>query len=197
MTSNTMIIFLSIATIIGALLSIFTKYLQQREKKESLNKLFSEENATANHRDRSSQHYSYNYIMMDRTQLRVKKISSGTKVLITFAIIVLILGTITILRYWSFFEKSADNFLFGIWLFLTMIAGMFVQVIVSNYNAGKRLFDVSTSQLVFPLLFSLFVFYPIWTISASAKISLFSLHAAFLNGYFWESTVSSTRLPPP
>ncbi len=76
-----------------------------------------------------------------------------------------------------------------------MIAGMFVQGLAANYRAGRKLWDVTASQLVFPLLFALIVFYPIWALTASSSRSLFSFYAAFLNGYFWESVVTATKNP--
>jgi hypothetical protein len=76
-----------------------------------------------------------------------------------------------------------------------MIAGMFVQVLASNYREGNPLFAIEFGRLMFPLLFSLVVFYPIWSLAAGAPQNLFVFHAAFLNGYFWESVVSAARAP--
>lgn len=121
--------------------------------------------------------------------------SHAYKVLITFAAIVVIFGTITLVQYWDIVRQHQASLYFAFWLFLTMIAGMFVQVIASNYRLGKDLLDVSASQLIFPVLFSIIVFYPIWAVAASATHGFFSIHAAFLNGYFWESVVTSTRPP--
>lgn len=129
--------------------------------------------------------------------LPAAKVTSGAKVLLYFSAAIAVFATLTAARYWDSIKTNGDLWMFGVWLFLTMVAGMFVQVIAANYRAGKPLFSVSASQLVFPLLFSTIVFYPVWVIGTSAQVNLFSFHAAFLNGYFWESVVSSTHLPVP
>lgn len=116
-------------------------------------------------------------------------------ILFIFLGIVLLLGVITSIHYWNSLCDNQDSLLFNIWLFLIMVFGMFVQVLSSNYRSGKPLFEVDASQLIFPLLFSIIVFYPICTINASSTHSFFSIYTAFLNGYFWESVVSSTYKP--
>lgn len=121
----------------------------------------------------------------------------GTTVLIVFTIILVLFGAMTIVRYWPVVTQRADSIFFATWLLLTMIGGMFVQVVSSNYRAGRELFNVSRSQLIFPLLFALIVFYPVWAIGASSPHSLFSFYAAFLNGFFWETVVAGARLPAP
>jgi hypothetical protein len=121
----------------------------------------------------------------------------GQVVLMLFAALVLIFGAITAWRYWPTIKSNPDQLFYVTWLFITMVAGMFVQVLSSNYRGGRPLFDVSASQLVYPLLFALVVFYPVWAISASAPHNLFSFYAAFLNGFFWETVVANARLPTP
>lgn len=121
--------------------------------------------------------------------------SNAKKVLWGFTCLVFVFGVITLIRYWDFIRINQDSFYFVVWLFIFMVAGMFVQVIASNYRDGKRLFGVTASQLIFPVLFSIVVFYPIWAIASSATHSFFSIHAAFLNGYFWESVVAAATPP--
>jgi hypothetical protein len=127
-----------------------------------------------------------------------QRLPPGTKVLLVFATIVGLFGLIVLRTYWPQImdPNNRDNVLFAVGLVLAMIAGMFVQVIASNYKAGKPLFDVTASQLIFPTLFSIIVFYSVW-VTADATKTLFSIHAAFLNGYFWESVVSAMQPPPP
>ena len=86
---------------------------------------------------------------------------------------------------------------FGVWLFLAMAGGMFVQVLTSNYRTGKGLFDVAASQLIYPLLFSIIIFYPIWAIATSGTNNFFAIYAAFMNGFFWETVVANAQLPNP
>lgn len=138
-------------------------------------------------------------ISVDRLLSRVEfddkfKKGSGKRILFGFLILVLVLGVLTFVLYWKIIISNVEALLYFSWLFLTMIAGMFVQVISSNYRNGNELFDVTASQLIFPILFSLIVFYPIWSMGASSPQNLFSFYAAFLNGFFWETVVSSTKV---
>ena len=121
---------------------------------------------------------------------------SGNPVLIVFcAIAALFLGFLTY-RFWDEIVKLEVSIYFAFGLFLMMVAGMFVNVIKSNYGNGKPLFEVTAAQLIFPVLFAPMVFYPIWIVATSGKDLIFPLYAAFLNGYFWESVVSSVKGPP-
>ena len=125
-------------------------------------------------------------------------LSSGAKVLLVFGFIVTVFGVAVIVKYWRDILGAADLFMFATGLFLTMIGGMFVQVLTANYRAGRSLVEVSATQLIFPLLFSLIVFYPIWSLAASAPCNLFSFYAAFLNaisGRVW-SPRQSARVSP-
>jgi hypothetical protein len=110
---------------------------------------------------------------------------------------VIAFGALITVRYWDLVRQNEDLLYLGFGLFLAMVAGMFAQVLSSNRRSGNSLFSVSDSQLVFPLLFSIVVFYPTWIVVASAPHSFFSVYAAFVNGYFWESTVSAVRPPEP
>jgi|GEM_PF-3168097 len=119
---------------------------------------------------------------------------SSTKLLWGLAALVLLFGIYTAYHYWGQLRINQDAFIFSLWLFVSMIAGMVVQVLVSNYHAGKtKLGDVTASQLLFPLLFSVIVYYPVWAVAASGPKSFYALYAAFLNGYFWENIVSKAK----
>lgn len=123
-------------------------------------------------------------------------LSSGAKFLIWFLLVVLAFGCYSAYRYWPQISRDTDLYMLALGLLLTMAAGMFVQVLGTNHRAGRPLFDVTASQLIFPLLFALIVFYPIWVLtSSSATGGLFPFYAAFLNGYFWESVVSTAKSP--
>ena len=87
-----------------------------------------------------------------------------------------------------------DELFYALWLILVMFAGMFVQVLAHSYHTRKT-FSISKEQLILPLLFSIVVFYPIWAIATSSARGFFVIHAAFLNGYFWESVVTAARPP--
>lgn len=124
-----------------------------------------------------------------------RHIPAGVVVLLIFAILVVSFGLFSLFYYWPLIAANGETLMFALWLFFAMIGGMFVQVLAGNYRAGRGLFDVSASQLIFPLLFALIVFYPIWALAASSPHNLFSFYAAFLNGYFWESVVSAAKRP--
>jgi hypothetical protein len=124
-------------------------------------------------------------------------VSAGIWVLLIFGMILVIFGAFSLYYYWPLISANSETLMFAFWLFLAMIAGMIVQVLAANYRAGRGLFGVSASQLIFPLLFALIVYYPIWALAASSPHNLFSFYAAFLNGYFWESVVSAAKAPTP
>jgi hypothetical protein len=98
-------------------------------------------------------------------------------------------------RYWHELWTHLDDVIFSIWLAITMVVGMLVQVLAANYRSTSKLMPVTFDRLIFPLLFSIIVFYPIWALAASAPRNFFVFHAAFLNGYFWEHVVSTTQPP--
>lgn len=121
--------------------------------------------------------------------------SRGSTMLASYAVVLVIFGTIATIHYWDLIKQREDlAFTMG-GLLLSMIAGMFVQVITSNYKASSPLFHVTSSQLMYPLLFSPIVFYPVWALSTGGSQHLFAFYAAFLDGYFWESVVSSAKPP--
>ena len=122
---------------------------------------------------------------------------AGIVVLLMFALVIIIFGRFSLYYYWPLISANAETLMFAVWLFLTMVGGMFVQVVTANSRGGRPLFDISASQLVFPLLFAFIVYYPIWALAASSQRNLFPFYAAFLNGYFWESVVSAAKAPAP
>lgn len=122
---------------------------------------------------------------------------SATPVLFVFAVIVVIFLGVASWHYWPQLQASGDYLFLGGGLFLMMMAGMFVQVLTSNYTENKPLFQVSSSRLLYPLLFSPIVFYPIWLVGDKEGARLFSFYAAFLNGYFWQSVVAAAKRPEP
>ena len=118
---------------------------------------------------------------------------TGAPYLIIFALVAIAFGIFTIIYYRGRIIAEADDVIFVVGLCLAMIGGMFVQVLAANRRAGRPLLSVSRDDLLFPLLFSIIVFYPIWTITAGGPKGFLAIHAAFLNGYFWESVVSAAK----
>jgi multisubunit Na+/H+ antiporter MnhG subunit len=121
----------------------------------------------------------------------------GTKVLIVFGVLVVLFGILTVYRHWSFFTENEEDLVFWTWLFLTMVFGLFVQVLANNHQQNLPLFRIEASQLLYPLLFSIVIFYPVWGIAASAPRNFFSFYGAFLNGYFWQNVVAAVKRPAP
>jgi hypothetical protein len=122
------------------------------------------------------------------------RLDASRQLLLTFAGFVLYFGGSATIHYWHQISLAADKFYLALGLFLTMVGGMFVQVITGNYRVGAAsLFTVTTAQLIYPLLFSPIVYYAIWAVASSSSAGVFSFYAAFLNGYFWQSVVTSAR----
>ena len=128
-------------------------------------------------------------------QLRDRQLRAGRRVLLGFAGIVVVLGAVTVAVNFEVFTANPARTLFYAWLLLAMVGGMFVQVVVANHRGGRQLFAVTREQLLFPLLFSVIVFYPIWSVAGSAGDGYFAIYAAFLNGYFWETVVAGVQAP--
>jgi hypothetical protein len=120
---------------------------------------------------------------------------SGSAVLVVFLIVVLAFGAISIFKYWSQIVANRDDLFFFGWLLLSMIAGMFARVLADNHKNGCDLLDVRASQLVYPLIFTVLVFYVVWAMVSTAPHNFFAIYAAFLNGYFWETVVSQAKAP--
>lgn len=138
------------------------------------------------------------YASLSRAELKVfkqEKKRGGKSILIVFAAILLIFGVVNAVFYWNQIRTKEDLALLVLGLILAMVSGMFVQVLAANYRSGNPLFAVGAAELIFPLLFSLIVFYPIWALATNGTHSLFSYYTAFLNGYFWQNVVSAARLP--
>lgn len=122
--------------------------------------------------------------------------NSGKKILYAFAAIVAIFGAFAIYTYRALLFKSIDDVFYLCGVVLTMIFGMFVQVLYSAYRENRN-FKVTATQLVLPLLFSIVVFYPTWTTAAGSVRGLYAFYVAFLNGFFWESLVTAAKPPQP
>jgi hypothetical protein len=124
---------------------------------------------------------------------RPPRFSPGQRLLLCFAGLLIVALIPTLVHYWTAIIANSELLIFAVWLFFTMIAGMFVQVIVDNYQAGHPMFEINAPDLLVPIFFSLIVYYSIWSVAASAPRGLFSFYAAFLNGYFWRHVVSQAK----
>ncbi len=117
----------------------------------------------------------------------------GFVVLAVFAVIVVLFGVCTAVYFWDYIRNNVDKAFFVAWLFLAMVFGMFVQVLNELRRAKQPLSAVKASDLLFPLLFSIVIFYAVWGTVGSASHNFFAFYAAFLNGFFWQTTVAQTK----
>lgn len=178
----------SILTLLGLFLGRISRYLERRESERLQAERFHE---MVGRQSGSEMTFTLFRAQTPPPEPKPK----GLTVLIAFAVVVVIFGLGTAVHFWPYLREHLDKLIFAAWLFLTMVFGMFVQVLNEFYRAKRPLSEIEASQLLFPLLFSIVVFYAIWATVGSASHSFFSFYAAFLNGFFWETTVAQVKLP--
>jgi len=82
---------------------------------------------------------------------------------------------------------------FGFFLFGVMVGGMLARYLWELFQAGRTLAEADPTVLVLPLVVSLTVFYPLWTVVSGSTKNLFAIVAAFQNGFFWQTLFSGLR----
>jgi hypothetical protein len=82
---------------------------------------------------------------------------------------------------------------FGTFLLGVMVGGMLTRYFWELLQAGSRIVDADPSVLGLPLLVSLMVFYPLWTMVSGATKNFFAIVAAFQNGFFWQTLLSGLK----
>jgi hypothetical protein len=180
----------SALTVIGLFLGRFSRYLESRE----VRRLQAEQFQKMMERQPGG---GMTFTMFINQMPPPKPKPKGLTVLIVFAVVVVIFGLGTAAYFLPYLRNHLDKLIVAVWLFLTMVFGMFVQVLNEFYRAKRPLSEIEATHLLFPLLFSIVVFYAIWATVGSASHSFFSFYAAFLNGFFWETTVSQAKPPVP
>ena len=120
-----------------------------------------------------------------------ESVRRGRRFLLVFVILLGLLSAYTLYQFTP--TISAEKLFLFIWLFVFMLLGMIVRVITANHRIGKPLFDVAIDDIVYPVLFSVIVFYPIWVMVEKEANIPFSIYSAFLNGYFWRSIVADAK----
>jgi hypothetical protein len=179
-------------TVLGLLLGPISRYLERREadrlQAEQFQKMMEQHPAGS-----ESMTFTLFRTQMPPPEPKPK----GLLVLIIFAVVVAIFGLGTAIYFWPYLRGHLEKLIFAVWLFLTMVFGMFVQVANEFRRSKRQLSEIEATDLLFPLLFSIVVFYTIWATVGSASHSFFSFYAAFLNGFFWETAVAQAKPPKP
>ncbi len=117
-------------------------------------------------------------------------------VLIALFLLLALAGIVYLLAYWKGLpnEQAKRQFLescaYGFFLFVLMIGGMFAKYFWELFQNGKGLGDANLKMLLLPLLISLMVFYPLWSMVSGAPKNFFAIVAAFQNGFFWQTVFS-------
>lgn len=172
----------------GALLAVMVKYLSGKSLDSNSVMTSAAHPLPAHYRRSSWNMRADNHGNSSGSAVEVR---AGQRVLLIFMSAVVLFGMITLVIYRRRVFANIDGVMSSFWLFIIMVAGMFVQVISENYRQGSPLFRVTISKLVYPLLFSVIVYYPVWALCATSPGPMFSIYSAFLNGYFWQTVVSS------
>jgi len=120
-------------------------------------------------------------------------------VLVVFLVFLSVSAIVQLLLFWR--DLGTPNaraaFLrtmsFGVLLVGVTVAGMLARYFWELFQAGRSLTDADPSVLLMPLVVSLMVFYPLWTMVSGAARGFFLIVAAFQNGFFWQTLFSGLR----
>lgn len=82
---------------------------------------------------------------------------------------------------------------FGFFLLGVMVGGMLARYFWELFQSGRSIGEADPTVLVLPLVVSLMVFYPLWTVVSGATKNLFAIVAAFQNGFFWQALLSGVK----
>jgi hypothetical protein len=85
---------------------------------------------------------------------------------------------------------------FGVFLFGVMFGGVLARYFWELFQSGRSVAGADPTRLLLPLVVSLMVFYPLWTMVSGATKNFFAIVAAFQSGFFWQTLLSGvTRFP--
>jgi len=125
-------------------------------------------------------------------------------VLVFFFGLLGVLGLLQLYLHWRDLATSdaRSNFMrtvaYALFLFVVMVGGMFARYFWELFQTGMTLSEADVTRMLLPLLVSLMVFYPLWTLVSGAPKDFFAVVAAFQNGFFWQTIFSGLRpFPPP
>ena len=139
--------------------------------------------------------------------LVVERLPTLQPIVIVLLLFFLVLGIAALLQLYLHHRSlktpaERDAFLhtlaYALFLFVVMVGGMFARYFWELFQAGKGLGDATVTALLLPLLISLMVFYPLWTMVSGSPRNFFSIVAAFQNGFFWQTIFSGLKpFTPP
>ena len=125
-------------------------------------------------------------------------------VLVFFFGVLGVLGLLQFYLHWRDLATSdaRSNFMrtvaYALFLFVVMVGGMFARYFWELFQTGMTLSEADVTRMLLPLLVSLMVFYPLWTLVSGAPKDFFAVVAAFQNGFFWQTIFSGLRpFPAP
>jgi hypothetical protein len=120
-------------------------------------------------------------------------------VLVVFLVFLSVSAIVQLLLFWrdlatpharAEFLRTAS---FGVLLVGVTVAGMLARYFWELFQSGRSVTEADPSVLLMPLLVSLMVFYPLWTMVSGAARGFFLIVAAFQNGFFWQTLFSGLR----
>jgi len=120
-------------------------------------------------------------------------------VLVVFLVFLSVSAIVQLLLFWRDLgtPHARAEFLrtmsFGVLLVGVTVAGMLARYFWELFQAGRSDTDADPSVLLMPLVVSLMVFYPLWTMISGAARGFFLIVAAFQNGFFWQTLFSGLR----
>lgn len=133
------------------------------------------------------------------SSLTLPKLRPITIALVVFFVILGLAAVAQVILSWKALKNPEERqafvhtLVYGLFLFVLMVGGMFARYFWELFQIGKGWDEAELKPLLLPLLVSLMVFYPLWTIASGAPRNFFSIVAAFQNGFFWQTIFSGLR----
>jgi hypothetical protein len=130
---------------------------------------------------------------------RLPRLQPVVIVLVAFFIFLSLSALLQLYLYWRDLQTAParEEFLltlaYAIFLFAVMIGGMFARYFWELFQSGRAVAEADVTALLLPLLVSLMVFYPLWTLVSGAPKNFFAIVAAFQNGFFWQTIFSGLK----
>ncbi len=137
--------------------------------------------------------------------LLVERLPRLQPIVVVLVIFFAVLGLSVLLQlylHWRDLKTSEarNEFLrtlaYGLFLFAVMVGGMFARYFWELFQSRHTLAQADVTALLLPLLVSLMVFYPLWTLVSGTPKNFFAIVAAFQNGFFWQTIFSGLRPMP-